>query len=102
MKTFLGSLLASTMQVVGANFRAVFTFAEWEARILASAHGFPPPEMQERQDNRPCENASRVSIPRNMMLSQRLTSPHLPIPLGIHPELLRLTLGSASRKRPHL
>jgi hypothetical protein len=42
MKTSLGSLLASTMQAIGAGFRAFFTFSEMDARILASAYGFPP------------------------------------------------------------
>ena len=99
MKRFLRSLLAGTMQAVRAVFRAVFTFNEWEARILASAYRLPPPEIQDWQDSRPYENASRVSTLRKMKLSQWLTSPYGPIPLGMHPELIRLTLGPASRKR---
>jgi hypothetical protein len=55
MKTSLGSLLASTMQAIGAGFRAFFTFSERDARILASAYGFPPPEIEDLQDSRPYE-----------------------------------------------
>jgi hypothetical protein len=55
MKTSLGSLLASTMQAIGAGLRAFFTFSERDARILASAYGFPPPEIEDLQDSRPYE-----------------------------------------------
>jgi hypothetical protein len=55
MKTSLGSLLANTMQAIGAGFRAFFTFSERDARILASAYGFPPPEIEDLQDSRPYE-----------------------------------------------
>ena len=102
MKTSLGSLLASTMQAIGAGLRAFFTFSERDARILASAYGFPPPEMEDLQDSRPYENASTVSIPRKMKLPQRLTPPYGQIPLGMHPELIGLTLGEPLRKRLHM
>ena len=102
MKTSFGSLLASTMQAIGAGFRAFFTFSERDARILASAYGFPPPEMEDLQDSRPYENASTVSIPRKMKLPQRLTPPYGQIPLGMHPELIGLTLGEPLRKRLHM
>jgi len=52
MKTFLGSLLASTMQALWAGIRAYFMLSERDARILASAYGFPPPEIEELQDGR--------------------------------------------------
>jgi hypothetical protein len=51
MKTYLGFLLASTMQAIGAGFRAYFTFSD----------GFPPPEIEDLQDSRPSENVSTVS-----------------------------------------
>jgi hypothetical protein len=102
MKTSLGSLLASSMQAIGAGIRAFFTFSERDARILASAYGFPPPEIEDLQDSRAYENASTVSIPRKMKLPQRLNPPYGPIPLGMHPELVDLTLGAALRKRLYM
>jgi hypothetical protein len=92
MKTYLGFLLASTMQAIGAGFRAYFTFSD----------GFPPPEIEDLQDSRPSENVSTVSIPPKMKFPQRLTPPYRPIPLGMHPELIDLTLGAALRKRLHM
>jgi hypothetical protein len=102
MKTFLGSLVASTIQALGVGIRTYFMFSERDARILASAYGFPPPQIEELQDGRPYENASTVSIPGKMMLLQRLAPSCRPILLGIHPELIDLTLSTVLRKRLHL
>jgi hypothetical protein len=102
MKTFLGSLLASIMQAIETGFRAYFIFSERDARDLASAYGFPSPEIEDSQDSRPYENASTVGIPRKMKLPQRLTPPYRPIPLGMHPELIGVTLGAALRRRHHM
>jgi hypothetical protein len=102
MKTSLGSLLASTMQAIETGFRAYFTFSERDARILASAYGFPHPEIEDLQDSRLSENVSTVSIPPKMKLPQRLTRHYRPIPPGIDPELIDLTLGAALRKRLHM
>jgi hypothetical protein len=102
MKTFLGSLLASIMQAMETGFGAYFVLSERDARILASAYGFPSPEIEDAQDNRPCKNASTRSIPRRMKLPQQLTPPYCPIPLGMHPELIGLTLGADLRKRLHM
>jgi hypothetical protein len=90
------------MQAIGAGYRAFFTFSERDARILASAYGFPPPEIEDWQDSRPWENISTVSISREMKPPQRLTPPYRPIPLGMHPEIIGLTLGAALRKRLHM
>jgi hypothetical protein len=100
MKTFLGSLLASLMQALETGCRAHFVFSERDARMCASGCGFPSPEKEDLQETRRFESASPVSIPRNMKLSRRLTPPYGPIPLGMHPELMSLTLGAALRKRP--
>ena len=102
MKTFLRSSFASILQVIQAGFRAYFTFSERDARILASAYGFPPPEIEDLQDGRPYENAGTVSIPGKMMLPQRLAPPYPPILPGMHPELTKLTLDVALRKRLHM
>ncbi|HXM01604.1 MAG TPA: hypothetical protein VN939_03325 [Chthoniobacterales bacterium] len=77
MKTFLGSLLASTMQAIETGFWAYFTFSERDARILASAYGSPHPEIEDLQDSRPSENESTVSIPSKMKLPQRLTPAYI-------------------------
>jgi hypothetical protein len=99
MKTFLGSLLASTMQAIETGFRAYFIFSERDARMLASTYGFPSAEAEDLQDSRPSEDANTVNIPRKMKPPQWLTPPYPPIPLGMHPELIGLTLGAALRKR---
>jgi hypothetical protein len=90
------------MQAIETGFRAYFMFSERDARILASAYGFPPPEIEDLQDSRPSENESTVSFPRKTKLPQRLTPPYRPIPLDVHPELSDLTLGAALRKRLHM
>jgi hypothetical protein len=90
------------MQAIAAGFRAFFTFTEKDARIMASAYGLHPPEIEDLQRSRPCKNANTVSIPRKMKLRQRLAPPYGPIPLGMHPELIGLTLGAALRKRLHM
>jgi hypothetical protein len=90
------------MQAIETGFRAYFTFSERDARILASAYGFPHPEIEGLQDSRPYENVSTVSIPPKMKLPQRLTSPYRPVPLGMDPELIELTLGADLRKRLHM
>ena len=102
MKTFLGSLLAGTMQAIETGFRAYLMFSERDARILASAYGSPSPAIEDSQDSRPYENASTVSIPRKMKPPQRLTPPYRPIPPGMDPALIDLTLGAALRKRLHM
>ena len=102
MKTSFGSLLASTMQAIETGFRAYFTFSERDARILASAYGFPHPEIEDLPDSRPPENESTVSIPSKMKLPQRLTPPYRPVPPGMDPELIDLTLGAVLRKRLHM
>ena len=99
MKTFLGSLLVSAMQAIETGFRTYFIFSERDAQTLASAYGFPPPEIEDLQDKRPYEPGSTVSIPREMKLPQRLTPPYCRIPLGMHPELIGLTLGADLRER---
>jgi hypothetical protein len=102
MKTIFGSLLASTMKAIETGFRTYFIFSERDARILASAYGFPSPAIEDAQDTRPYEAASTVSIVGKMKLPQRLTPPYGPIPLGMHPELMGLTLGAVWRKRFHM
>jgi hypothetical protein len=67
---------------------------------LASAYGFPPPETEDLQDGGPYENAGTVSIPG--MLPQRLAPAYPPILPGMHPELTKLTLDVALRKRLHM
>ena len=102
MKTVLRSIFAGALQAIQAGFRAYFTFSERDARILASAYGFPPPEIEDLRDGRPYENAGRVSMPGKMMLSQRLAPPYPPILPGMHPELTNLSVGVALRKRLHM
>jgi hypothetical protein len=91
MKTFLGSLVASIMQALEMGCRAHFVLSERDAGLLTSACGSPSP----------AETASQMSIPGKRMLSRRLTPPYGPIPLGMHPELMSLTVGAALRKRRH-
>src|SRR5215469_6656966 len=81
MKTFLGSWLASTIQAIETGLRAYFILSERDAQTLASAYGFPSPQIEDLQDKRPHGSASTVSIPRKTKLPQRLTPPYRPIPL---------------------
>ena len=90
------------MQAIETGFRAYFTFSERDARILASAYGFPHPEIEDLQYSRASDNESTVSIPRKMKFPQRLTPAYRPIPPGVDPELIDLTLGAALRERLHM
>jgi hypothetical protein len=85
------------MRVTGESLVAFFRFIEEDARILLSAYGFHAAEIERLQENRSEEKGRNGSPPRAARYPL-LAPPYGPIPLGLHPELVSITFGTASRR----
>jgi hypothetical protein len=93
----LGLFLGGAIRGIGEGFLAFFRFTEEDARILLSAYGFHAAEIERLQEERSDEKG-RKGIPQRAAHSPLLAPSYGPIPLGLHPELVGITFGTASRR----
>ena len=93
----LGSFLAGATRAIGEGFLAFFRFTEEDANILLSAYGFHAAEI-ERLEKRASDEKGKNAIPPRPKRYPLLARSYGPIPLGLHPEFVSITFGTAPRK----